>query len=100
MKLLAWEESFLASIFKSRAVEIKIIKWATVMRALNISMQDCIPLLCNGTIFITYYYANRDAEGQPPPLRADMVFAVIGLTAALSRCLGFYLPQCIQAVSE
>ena len=43
---------------------------------------------------------NRDEHGQPPPLHADMVFAVIGLAAALNRCLGFYLPQCIQALSE
>ena len=42
----------------ARAAEIKIIKWATVMKALNDGVQDIVPLLSTGAIFITYRYGS------------------------------------------
>ena len=43
----------------ARAAEIKIIKWATVMKALNFGVQDIVPLLSTGAIFITYRYGKH-----------------------------------------
>ena len=100
------------------------------MKGLNSGFQDIVPVLSTGVIFITYRYGkypsraavaqtrtdsnsrpttacpcahpkgNRDENGDPPPLGADMVFAVLGLTQCLMRCFGFQLPQFIQTASE
>ena len=44
--------------------------------------------------------ANLDENGDPPALGADMVFAVMGLSSCLMRCLGWILPTWIQTISE
>ena len=43
----------------ARAAEIKIIKLATVMKGLNSGVQDIVPLLATGAIFITYRYGKH-----------------------------------------
>ena len=43
----------------ARAAEIKIIKLATVMKGLNSGVQDIVPLLASGAIFITYRYGKH-----------------------------------------
>ena len=43
----------------ARTAEIKIIKWATVMKAVNMGVQDIVALLSTGAIFITYRYGKH-----------------------------------------
>ncbi|RKO88876.1 P-loop containing nucleoside triphosphate hydrolase protein, partial [Blyttiomyces helicus] len=93
VKLYAWEEPFADKITEIRDTELKYIKQASVLRALNEALYFASSALVSLFAFITYYLIGG-------VFTAANVFTVVTYLASIRLTMTSFFPKAFQFVTE
>ncbi|KAJ3049341.1 hypothetical protein HK097_009645, partial [Rhizophlyctis rosea] len=99
VKLYAWETPFIKSITALRNVELKYIRRANILRAINEGIYFASSALIMLPAVLVFHYT-QSYSANPQPLTPSRIFTLLTYISAVRLSMANFFPKALQFVSE